>query len=154
MSTKNILDVPGHLVAAYAAVTPDVYKYLDQAAQEILWEQTPDNRMATHDMHADVMKKQLPEVMRRAEHLSRYAQAWELVEAPKLAAKAEAEYKAKHTCEVCGLVSTDTQSRALPYGAWGTRYACGDCVEIAAAIWLDAKRTKARDAAVKRALGL
>lgn len=154
MSTKNILDVPKHLVAAYSAVTSDPHKYLDQAAQQLAWEQTPANRMMTHDTVAGVMKKQLPEVMRRAEHLSRIAQAWELVEAPRLAAEAAALDRAANTCSVCNEHAGDTLNRSLPYGSWGTRHACGVCAEVAAAVWLESKRTKTRETAVKRALGL
>ncbi|MCJ1707422.1 hypothetical protein [Microbacterium sp. VKM Ac-2923] len=146
--------VPEHLRAAYGAASPDAHRYLEQAVSALVQERNPVTTFYTETMSRSVREKHLPEALRRAEHLSRLAQAWEAVEAPKLAAARDAEYAARFTCSICGEVSPDCQDRYLDRGNWAARFACRACEDVARAIWTERERTKHREKAVRAALNV
>ncbi|WP_156378777.1 hypothetical protein [Microbacterium sp. Root61] len=151
--------VPADQRAAYDAATPEPFKYLDAAAWELVQEQDPARTIFNGEAQAKLMEDRLPDVLARAEHLSRSAQSWEAVVAPKLAVEAELRRIAEETCPVCREVNppiTRHFGEHLPNGerdgsGW---LACRSCAETARALWSEAQRTRARVKAVSAALSL
>ncbi|MCX6501147.1 MAG: hypothetical protein NT132_01830 [Microbacterium sp.] len=170
---KNTPNVPAHLADAYAAATPDATAFLERAAAELALEHyypdsyKPSERRGSTEhtgrtYGTDPEQRQrmyvdhFPELLARAEHLSRLQAARWAVEMPKRFAAAAQETAARHTCPVCKTISPDEHARysnpALGRTGYDAPLMCAACRSTADLLFSQASATPERRAAVLAAL--
>lgn len=148
--------VPNDLKAAYREATPDTAAHLnvaaDQIAEEIHARRAPRSAMLPARAADDVRAERMPEVLRRAEHLSRLKIADEAVNGPARAAEIRRTSEEARTCPICQSVAAGSLSvrRAAP--GMPDLKMCDLCRSVAAQQWAQANATPERVRAVSVAL--
>ncbi len=132
LKTRKTLTDTSEYKRAYAAAIPDTGPYIEAARYELLQERHPGKTFFTQADQSPV-DAQPGAIVRRAEHLSRSAQAFEAVEAPRLAAEAAEADRLAKTCPVCGEVRARVSSHWVtpPEGEPRSMNSCGPCAAVA-----------------------
>lgn len=166
-------NVPAELADAYAAATPDPTAFMERAAAELAMEyyhpdagkpseRRVDEHMArVHATHPEQRQRMyvdhFPELLARAEHMSRLQAAKWAVEMPKRFAQAEKERVERDTCPVCKEIGHDLGPYrnpgfgSIPAGVDGVRM-CHACRYTAELLYAQASATPERQQAVRAAL--
>lgn len=157
--------VPPELAEAYAAATPDIHAYTERAASQLAGEalrrQKPESHGAIIVMPADRQRfytDHLPEVLARAEHLSRLDIARMSAFMADKKAERLREIAEHHTCPLCQTVSRGRIQAYrfpayldLPGDPTGPRM-CPACAHTADLLHSQETATPERQAAVRSAL--
>lgn len=156
--------VPAELAEAYEAATPNAAPFIAAAAHELAVErrrrQIPDSTGAIIITPEDVRPfytDHLPELLARAEHLSRLSAARWVAREAERAAERQREIAEKYTCPVCHEVSREIHHYHRP-GYIGTNAGksagrmCPACRHTADLLYLQATATPERRSVVQSAL--
>lgn len=142
---------------AYRAAVPNPSLYVEAAISALVSEANPDEWIHTQTMRNDIATGRMPEVMARAEHLSRQAQAIEAVEGPKQILEVERRRIARDTCPVCREEQGDIAARVphslqRHHNGAAVLVSCLACYVVADDMYTEWATTAKRKSAVSRAL--
>lgn len=145
--------VPEAWREAYDRAIPAPAAFFEDAVTALAVERFPSSIIDV-GMRDQVRKDSMPEVLRRADHLSKNSQARAQVRAAEQDAELTERRAREGRCPVCGEHNPPVsihRASFLPAQGWK---ACNGCAETARELYSASQRTKARDAAVRAALGL
>jgi hypothetical protein len=168
-------DVPVELADAYAAAKPDAAAFMERAASELAMEHYhPDAGKHSGQRDAEGVGRvysidpeqrqrmyvdHFPELLARAEHLSRLQAARWAVEMPLRLAQVEKESAERNTCPVCKEISKDLGAYLNPgLSSLATGFdairICTACRHTADLLYAQAIATLERQTAVRAAFGI
>lgn len=150
--------VPAHLAEAYENAEPNAGPYMEKAASALALELLKTTTVSPEDRHR-IYTDHFPELVERAEHLSRIVAARWAVEMAPLIEQRKAEGINRATCKVCGEPNGQIQNYMNPdltagSGLYGQPKMCTQCRATADLLYAQLHATPARQAAVRAALGI
>jgi hypothetical protein len=152
-------EVPAHLAEAYEAAEPNPVQYMEQAASQLVPELLTINGLSTPEDRHRIYTDYFPQLMARAEHLSRIMAARWAVEMRQRMDAMKADGERRNTCKVCGEANGHLQhymnaELTAGSGLYSQPQMCTPCRYTADLLYAQATTTPARQAAVRAALNI